>query len=240
MEFRYNAIVLKKKEVGETDRLYTLYTLQHGKVQVVAKGVRKPEAKLAGQLETLMCGLVIVVRGRGMGKVAGAVAENVFPYLRTDVDILGCTLDTVAAFDRMIGWEEPDPEMFALLQTYLFCADSLVQNGKEERIAVLSQGFLVQLFERLGYRLETEICAVSGGRLTSGGQHFFSPGSGGVLSEEHHHTDMQAFPISENAIKLIRLFLGNRLESLQRIQVDEDDAREIDRIVQRFFRWIRP
>ena len=59
-ENRFTAIVLKKKEIGETDRLYTFYTDTIGKVQFVAKGVRNSEAKLAGQLETLMLGLVIV------------------------------------------------------------------------------------------------------------------------------------------------------------------------------------
>ncbi len=58
MEYRYTAIVLGKKEVGETDRLYTFYTREQGKVRVVAKGVRKPEAKLAGQLENLSSVLV--------------------------------------------------------------------------------------------------------------------------------------------------------------------------------------
>lgn len=238
MELRYNAIVLKKKEVGETDRLYTLYTRESGKMQLVAKGVRKPEAKLAGQLETLMQGLIIVVKGKGTGKIAGAVAEKSFLHLRQDLDILKRVLDTVAVFERLVGGEESDPELFLLLQNYLELGDVLAREGKKEKVFLLSDGFLFQLFAHLGYEIETGTCVVSGERLTSGEQHFFSPSAGGVLRGEHSRSTSGAFPISESVIKLIRLFLKNRLESLSRLQITEQEQRETHQVALRFFQWI--
>ena len=142
MEIRYNAIVLRKKEVGETDRLYTLYTETHGKVQLVAKGVRKSEAKLAGQLETLMQGLVIVVKGRGTGRIAGAVAEKNFLYLRTDGDVLRRVLETVNIFERLIEWEEVDKELFQLLLAYLILANEWAEKKEKEKIFLITEGFL--------------------------------------------------------------------------------------------------
>lgn len=238
MELRYNAIVLRKKEVGETDRLYTLYTLEQGKVQLVAKGVRKSEAKLAGQLETLMQGLVIVVKGRGTGKIAGAVAEKNFLHLRTDVDILKRVLETASIFERLVEWDEPDAELFQLLATYLALADDLARESKEDKIPLLTGGFLFQLFAHLGYRIETGTCAVSGERLQSGEQHFFSPSAGGILAGEHGRDTHHAFPVSENTVKLIRLFLGNRLEALPRIQAKPRELREIQQVATKFFQWI--
>ncbi len=238
MELRYNAIVLKKKEIGETDRLYTLYTFEQGKVQLVGKGVRKPEAKLAGQLETLTQGSIIAVKGRGIGKIAGAVAEDIFPALRGDFDILHRVLGNMSVFERLVGWDEPDPELHQLLSGYLLLADRLALDGKKEKVFLLSEGFLFQFFSHLGYRIETGICAVSGERLRTGERHFFSPSQGGMLSGEHHHNGEHSFPVSENAIKLIRLFLNNRLEALPRVSAEERDLREISQIARHFFRWI--
>ena len=65
MEYRYTAIVLKKREIGETDRLYTFMTREGGKVRAKAVGVRKSEAKLASSLETLMLSDIAIVRGKG-------------------------------------------------------------------------------------------------------------------------------------------------------------------------------
>ena len=45
------AIVLKRIEYGEADRILTVLTKNHGKISVIAKGVRKPKSKLAGGIE---------------------------------------------------------------------------------------------------------------------------------------------------------------------------------------------
>ncbi len=238
MELRYTAIVLRKKEVGETDRLYTLYTEEQGKVQLVAKGVRKSEAKLAGQLETLMQGLVIVVKGRGTGKIAGAVAEKNFLNLREDIDTLKQVLETAHIFERLVEWDEPDAELFALLAAYLALADDLAKDNMADKVALLTGGFLFQFFAHLGYRIETGACAVSGEKLKSGEQHFFSPSQGGILAGAHSHDMHHAFPVSESAIKLIRIFLGNRLDTLTHIQVAPRELREIQQVATRFFQWI--
>ncbi len=149
MELRYNAIVLRKKEVGETDRLYTLYTESAGKLQLVAKGVRKPEAKLAGQLETLMQGLVIVVKGRGAGKIAGAVAEKSYLHVRHDLDTLKRVLEATSIFERLVGWEEKDLVLFELLSKYLEIVNTLAQEKKTDKVLLVTEGFLFQLFAHL-------------------------------------------------------------------------------------------
>lgn len=239
MEIRYNAIILKKKEVGETDRFYTLYTLEQGKVQLMAKGVRKPEAKLAGQLETLTQGLVIAVKGNGMGKIAGAVAENNFFHLRNDADILKRVLETVNIFERLIDFDEPDAQLFQLLAAYLAISDDLAKEKQAEKVMLMAEGFLFQLFARLGYTIETGACVVSGKKLQGGEKHFFSPSAGGVLAGEHIHNTQNAFPVSESAIKLMRIFLSNKLESLTRVKVNEKEFREVRQAANLFFEWIR-
>lgn len=238
MELRYNAIVLRKKEVNETDRMYTLYTESAGKLMLVAKGVRKPEAKLAGQLETLMQGLVIVVKGRGAGKIAGAVAEKSFIHLRNDLDILKRVMEAVSIFERLVGWEQEDQELFQLLFKYLDLSNDLAKEKKKEKLLLLTEGFLFQLFAHLGYEIETSMCVVSGQKLAAGERHFFSPSAGGILRGEHAHQAHGALPVSESVIKLIRLFLHNKLEALSKVTVSEKDLREARQVATRLYQWI--
>lgn len=237
-ENRFTAIVLKKKETGETDRLYTLYTDTVGKIQLVAKGVRKSEAKLAGQLETLMVGLVIVAKGRGAGKITGAVAEKNHVYLREDLDILKRVLEAVSVFECLVGWEEKDERLFALLSEYLAVADGLAYEKKKEKVFLVTEGFVFQLYAHLGYEIETGVCVVSGKRLASGEQHFFSPSAGGIIRREYAREIAGALPVGESVIKLIRLFLSNPLRSLSKVTVAERDVREARQIAKRFFQWI--
>ncbi len=44
-------IILKRKSVGEADRILTIFTRQFGKVRVIAKGIRKIHSKRAPHLE---------------------------------------------------------------------------------------------------------------------------------------------------------------------------------------------
>ena len=47
------AIVLKKINLGDSDRIYTLLTREYGKVTAAAKGVRKISSRRSGNLDSL-------------------------------------------------------------------------------------------------------------------------------------------------------------------------------------------
>ncbi len=58
-------IVLTRREFGEADRLLTLLTPDHGKVALIAKGVRRPKSKLAGGIELFSVSNITYLKGRG-------------------------------------------------------------------------------------------------------------------------------------------------------------------------------
>ncbi len=49
--YQTNAIVLKREDIFEADRIYHLYAKDFGKVRAIAGSVRKINAKLSGHLE---------------------------------------------------------------------------------------------------------------------------------------------------------------------------------------------
>jgi len=58
------AIVLKSMKFGDTSKIATLYTKDHGKIKVIAKGIRKPKSRLAGALQTLSHIQIVFYRKR--------------------------------------------------------------------------------------------------------------------------------------------------------------------------------
>ena len=50
-QFRTQAIVLSRRDFGESDRLLKLFTPDYGKISAVAKGARKPKSKVGGHIE---------------------------------------------------------------------------------------------------------------------------------------------------------------------------------------------
>ncbi|MFN2162508.1 MAG: DNA repair protein RecO, partial [Candidatus Promineifilaceae bacterium] len=52
--YRTEAIVLKRSDFGEADRLLTLYSKEFGKIRAIAKGARKPQSRKTGHVELFM------------------------------------------------------------------------------------------------------------------------------------------------------------------------------------------
>jgi len=47
---KVEGIILKRRNLGEADRILTVFTLHKGKLPVLAKGVRRPKSKKRGSL----------------------------------------------------------------------------------------------------------------------------------------------------------------------------------------------
>ncbi len=63
--YQTKAIVLRRTNYAEYDRIITLLTPSHGKVSAMAKGVRKPKSRLAGGIELLSVCNLSLVGGKG-------------------------------------------------------------------------------------------------------------------------------------------------------------------------------
>src|SRR3989442_14133390 len=63
--YRDRAVVLRKLDYGEADRIFTLLTRDHGKVGAIGKGVRRQASKLGPSLELYGHIDVLLAKGRG-------------------------------------------------------------------------------------------------------------------------------------------------------------------------------
>ena len=246
MELSYTALVLRKYDTGETDRVYSLLTKEGGKVRAVARGVRKPEAKLAGQLETLSLASVSVMRSRGRGNISGAIAEEFFPNIRSDEAALRAALEAVSVVDRRMEEGETDAEIFALLLGLLRALEIISALPRQEcdeadrfseKIFLLSQGFFWKLLERLGYRIETHRCAVGQEVLVANGRYCFSPDVGGIVCNYHRDRASIALPFGESAVKFLRILFANSLASLPKLSLNRETALSLRRALKSFLDW---
>ena len=64
-KFNTRGIVLARTNYGEAARILTFLTPDHGKVKLIAKGVRKSKSKLAGGIELFSVSDIGVLKGKG-------------------------------------------------------------------------------------------------------------------------------------------------------------------------------
>ena len=119
MELKYTGIILGKYDVGETDRMYIIYTKEAGKIRVLGKGVRRPNAKLAGHLEPVTLAEIFVARSRGVGKITGSIVLNNFARIKNNFNLLQKVFFALKIFEKLISDEEKDENIFVLVNNFL-------------------------------------------------------------------------------------------------------------------------
>src|SRR5262245_46708243 len=83
--YRTEAVVLRRQDLGEADRILTLFARAFGKTRVVAKGVRKPASRKAGHVELFMRVDLLLAQGRTLDVVSQAQMLDAFLPVREDL-----------------------------------------------------------------------------------------------------------------------------------------------------------
>src|SRR6266699_1914640 len=134
------AIVLKHMDLGEADRILTLFTPHKGKVHVIAKGTRRPISKLAGHLDLLNRSQLQLALGRNLDIVTQAEGRENFLHLRTDLWHMTCGFYLAELVDRFIEEHTQHANLYHLLLDTLryLDADALALQQQQAKGSVIS------------------------------------------------------------------------------------------------------
>ena len=196
--FRTQAIILKRRDFGEADRILTIFTPDRGKLDVIAKGARKPTSTKTGHVELFTRTDMLIHKGRDLDIVAQA--EMNMPYMGVREDLVrGAYASYVAELlDRFTGEaDEGYEELFELMDDTLdrLCTES------DPRLAV--RYYEIQLLDLVGFRPELSECVVSREPIEAEDQ-FFSYPMGGVVKPGYAHDGMGVIPVNVTTLKLLR------------------------------------
>lgn len=237
MEYKYAGIILSKRDVGETDRICTIYTFEGGKIKSIAKGVRKPHAKLAASLENITLADITIVRTQGLGKITGSIVENNFTALKSDCNAVLETFVGLSLFDKLVDFENPDQKVFELLKNYLEAVDDSVQKDMNGKYVLLRLGFTVKLLHELGYAIEVNSCVMCRKALSKENPLFSAEQGGTICADCSKENPGSVITIRANAIKMMRIFLQNKMSTLSKIQTSKEDCDSVRLAVDEFLRW---
>ena len=174
--YRADAIVLRHSDLGEADRVLTLFTAEHGKLRVSVRGARKPKSRLGGHLEPLTRASVQIARGRTLDVVTQAQAVEVFQAARADFLTLLHGLHMAEVVDRFTQEQEPQEELFALL------LESLRRLDAGHRADSLARAFEIQVLSWAGFQPVLDRCTSCDADVVDArGQSSFSAQLGGLL-----------------------------------------------------------
>lgn len=222
--YRTEGVVLRRHDLGETDRILTIYTRGHGKVRAVAKGVRKPSSRKAGHVELFARVDLLIARGRSLDIVTQAELLDAFEPLRADLVRTTYAAHFVELVDAVTEDNDPSPSTYALLVSGL---SWLCQTTDLRRTA---RTYELHVLDLAGYRPELHSCVICG-RPVQAEDQFYSAAAGGVICPRCGAERAGGQRITLNALKVLRYLQSQSFEAIEQVNLSEGVQREVERLL---------
>ena len=229
--YRSEAIVLRRQDFGEADRLLTLFTPALGKIRVVAKGARKPQSRKAGHIESFMRTKMLFARGRNLDLVTQAELVEPYRALREDLVRVTYASHAVELLDRFTAENDAHPELYQLL------AEALGWLAETRDLLLTTRYYELRLLSLTGFQPQLFQC-VSCATVVEARDQFFSTELGGVLCPDCVQADPQRHPISLGALKMLRYLQTHDYEACRRLRLKPGTQRDIEAVMLHYITYI--
>jgi DNA repair protein RecO (recombination protein O) len=228
--YQTEAIIIKKTKLGEADRIITLYTPHLGKVQAVARGVRRPRSKMSGHLELLTHSLVSLARGKNIDTVTGTQTIDSFLQLKSDLRLASYALYATELVNQFGAENLENQPLFELLLQTLH----RLQSGEDNELVL--RYFEIHLLNETGYRPQLAQCVACHAKLEAV-TNSFSPRAGGLLCPACHQ-GQSGYPLSANAQKVLLLLQNNDYSAASGLKIDAVLSRQLEMVIRNYIRYL--
>lgn len=157
MFLKTDGLVVRQVNYKDNDQILTVLTKEHGLMTLKARGVRSRSSRLKGACQLLAYSEFTVFENSGFHTIDEANAIQMFPELRTDIELLSLASYFAQVAEVLSQEDMPNPELLALTLNAFYalcrrlCTPELVKAAFELRAACLG-----------GYTPELSGCAVCG------------------------------------------------------------------------------
>ncbi len=149
-------IILNTRNFKESSLFASVLTHNHGRIQILAKGCRRPRSKLCGTMERLNFNEIIFYKReeKDTYNLSDAVIIDDFYKLRMDPRRVNASLVMSEFFDKTLALEQSDERSFALMLSFL----KKIQNINDSNLRLCVYITLLQAIVIAGIRPHLEDC----------------------------------------------------------------------------------
>lgn len=197
------AVVLRRTNYGEADRIVSFLTENNGKITCLAKGVRKQKSKMAGGIEPYCQVEITFIKGRGgMATLTSSKIVTHYGNFMTNYARLELAQNIIKTIDRQTE-DSSEPEYFILT------VDALEQVNSSIDDRILELWWLAKYLSTAGSGLNTS-SQTNGQKLQENKVYLFDLDSGGFFAHPEG-------VFSPNHIKYLKLACYNTPDKLLKV-----------------------
>lgn len=225
-----DAIVLSRFDLGEADRVLTLITPEHGKLKVIAKGIRRPASRLGGSLEPFAELTVALARGRTFDVVTEVRVGHAWLRLRDTLEGAATAWYLAELADRSLEERHPAEPLYALLHRAYELLDAGMAPGR------VARWYEMHLADELGQRPEVDRCVECDRMLEATEAFRWVPPLGGVLCGRCPGPSADRTALSLDALKVLKAYQRLDIEAIAALRLREEVEREVETAMREFMR----
>jgi DNA repair protein RecO (recombination protein O) len=222
--YRTDAIILRRSDFGEADRLLTVLTPERGKLRLLAKGVRKTTSRKAGHVELFMLTDMLVAQGRTWDIISQAEIVEPYRELREDLEKTSHAYYLAELVDRFTEEHDPNTPLFQLLTLTL----AYLNHSDDPFLAL--RYFELHLLSLTGFQPQLHFC-VACGEAVEPVTNFFHFVDGGTLCPRHGEARPNAEPLPLPVLKVLRYLQTESWEKIAKLQLTPVTRQHVENLL---------
>ena len=219
--------MIRGVDYGESSKVVTLFTREHGKLAVMARGAKKAKSRLAAVSQLFTHGYYLCKAGPGSGMPdlsQGDVVDS-FKAMRQDLNATAYAAYMAELLDRLTHERETNPYLFQLI-VHIF---RYLDEGRDAEI--LCRIFETKMLQVAGISPQLSGCVMCGEQREP---YAFSISQGGLLCTACLASDPYAIAVTPSTWKLLRLFQVFDVERLGEIEVKQATRTQLKHVLKSY------
>lgn len=228
--YRTEAIVIRRSDFGEADRLLTLFSADRGKIRAIGKGARKPQSRKTGHVELFMRSKFLIAEGRTLDIVTQAEMVEAYAALRDNLLRATYASYAVELLDRFTVDEDSDVVAHRNIFDLLAAALGWFATMPADELLLPARYYELRLLSLTGFQPRLFNCLHCGEPIQEQDQ-FFSIDLGGLLCPNCGAADPRARPLSAVSVKVMRYLQTRSWETVGQLRLRPAVLHEIERVM---------
>ena len=229
------AIVLRTRPFGESDKIVSFFTQDHGKLTGIAKGALRSRKRFVNSLESFSL-VNLTFQDRSHRNLAFLISADLLRApgaLMTNLDRLAYASYLVEITDGLIAEREENPAVFQHLKEGL---RHLEEHGTSLRFLTF---FELKLLRLAGYQPVLDNCKKCHKDCLNGplSQWHFSPLDGGILCDSCSRSCREVLPLGRTAVEVLTALQAENGSLPARFSLPVSVIAEIRSTVLRFIQF---
>lgn len=220
-------IVLNEIRFQETSKILNIYTLELGKINIMAKGAYRPKSKIIAQTQPFSYCEYEIYKGRSWYYINEASIINSFYNIREQIERLIYGFFILELVNKSVPEEEVNENLFYLLEKTL----SVLSEMKEGFLKFLI-AFELKFISFLGYRPSLISCSNCNSKEIQLAK--FSISTGGVICQNCLDVDRKSISISSDDIINLNKLMYSKLDELDKIIIKKKDLIKLQDLLEKY------